>query len=61
MTSNDNCRPALFLATSNGDRLDGPAVTFDSSEEAMRRLRHPFAVQPAQPVPGAADAPDRRG
>lgn len=61
MTSNDNDRPALFLATSNGDGLDGPAVTFDSSEEAMRQLRHPFAVQPAQPASTAADAPDQRG
>ncbi|MEU1587324.1 hypothetical protein [Micromonospora sp. NPDC005710] len=59
MTSNDNGRPALFLATSNGDGLDGPEVTFDSSEEAMRRLRHPFAVTPAQPAPVAADAPDQ--
>ncbi|RZT82386.1 hypothetical protein EV382_5692 [Micromonospora violae] len=61
MTSNDDRRPALFLATSNGDALDGPAVTFDSSEEAMRRLRHPFAVKPAQPAPAAVDAPDQRG
>ncbi|MCG5440046.1 hypothetical protein [Micromonospora foliorum] len=61
MTSNDNARPALFLATSNGDGLDGPAVTFDSSEEAMRQLRHPFAVTPAQPAPSAVDASDQRG
>ncbi|MGW5556118.1 hypothetical protein ACWER9_02700 [Micromonospora sp. NPDC003944] len=61
MTSNDNGRSALFLATSTGDGLDGPAVTSDSSEEAMRRLRHPFAVTPAQPAPAAVDAPDQRG
>ncbi|MET8089964.1 hypothetical protein [Micromonospora sp. NPDC005220] len=61
MTSNDSGRPALFLATSTGDGLDGPAVTFDSSEEAMRRLRHPFAVKPAQPAPAAVDASDQRG
>ncbi|MFI6233620.1 hypothetical protein ACIBD9_08685 [Micromonospora sp. NPDC050784] len=61
MTSNDNGRPALFLATSNGDGLDGPAVTFDSSEEAMRQLRHPFAVQPTQPTPTAVDASEQRG
>lgn len=60
MTSNDNGQPALFLATSNGDGLDGSAVTFDSSEESMRRLRHPFAVMPAQPTPGAVDTPDQR-
>ncbi|MGC4745535.1 hypothetical protein ACLQ28_07715 [Micromonospora sp. DT201] len=61
MTSNDNGRPALFLATSNADGLDGPAVTFDSSEEAMRRLRHPFAVKPAPHAPAAGDDTDRRG
>ncbi|MET8360505.1 hypothetical protein [Micromonospora sp. NPDC005171] len=61
MTSNDNGRPALFLATSNGDGLDGPAVTFDSSEEAMRRLRHPFAVKPAPSTPAAVDAAEQRG
>ncbi|MEW2426591.1 hypothetical protein AB0877_01120 [Micromonospora sp. NPDC047644] len=61
MTSNDNPRRALFLATSPGDVLDGPAVTFDSSEEAMRRLRHPFAVEPAQPASAAVDAPAQRG
>ncbi|MEW1583834.1 hypothetical protein AB0283_00065 [Micromonospora vinacea] len=61
MTSNDNGRPALFLATSNGDGLDGPAMTFDGSEEAMRRLRHPFAVKPAQPTPAAVDSSDQRG
>ncbi|MEU5669198.1 hypothetical protein ABZ749_02270 [Micromonospora sp. NPDC047753] len=61
MTSNDNGRPALFLATSHSDVLDGPAVTFDSSEEAMRRLRHPFAVEPAQPASAAVDANAQRG
>ncbi|KAB1927690.1 hypothetical protein AB0J94_05970 [Micromonospora noduli] len=61
MTSNDNGRPALFLATSHGDVLDGPAVTFDSSEEAMRQLRHPFAVKPAQPAATTVDASDQRG
>ena len=47
MTSHDNDRPALFLATPTADGLDGPGVTFDGSEEAMRQLRHPFAVNPA--------------
>ncbi|MEU5961063.1 hypothetical protein ABZ777_07620 [Micromonospora parva] len=61
MTSNDNGRPVLFLATSNGEALDGPAVTFDSSEEAMRQLRHPFAVLSTPPAPAAVDAPDQRG
>lgn len=54
MTSNDNPRPALFLATSNSDVLDGSMATFDGSEEAMLRLRHPFAVKPAQQAPIAA-------
>ncbi|MGI5525270.1 hypothetical protein ACQEUX_30615 [Micromonospora sp. CA-259024] len=61
MTSNDNARPALFLATSNADALDGSAVTFDSSEEAMRRLRHPFGVQPAEQASTVGDDPDQRG
>ncbi|MBM7492271.1 hypothetical protein JOD64_003493 [Micromonospora luteifusca] len=60
MTSNDNGRPALFLATSNAE-VDGSAVTFDGSEEAMRRLRHPFAVKPTPHAPAAADEADRRG
>ncbi|MDG4760562.1 hypothetical protein [Micromonospora sp. WMMD710] len=60
MTSNDNDLPALFLATSNADGLDGSAVTFDASEEAMRRLRHPFAVTPARPTSNAGDDGDQR-
>ncbi|MEV7984450.1 hypothetical protein [Micromonospora sp. NPDC085948] len=61
MTSNDNARPALFLATSNADAADGSAVTVDGSAEAMRRLRHPFAVQPAPQSPIAGDEHDPRG
>ncbi|MEU8086144.1 hypothetical protein AB0B57_21360 [Micromonospora sp. NPDC049101] len=61
MTSNDNARPALFLATSTADGADGSVVTFDDSEEAMRRLRHPFAVQPAPQSPAAGDDSNRRG
>ncbi|MBM0255948.1 hypothetical protein [Micromonospora sp. 4G55] len=49
MTSNDNDRSALFLATPTTDELDDPGVTFDGSEEAMRQLRHPFTVTPARP------------
>ncbi|MGC4815325.1 hypothetical protein ACLQ29_32890 [Micromonospora sp. DT228] len=60
MTSNDNGRPALFLATSNADGPDGSAVPVDGSAEAMRRLRHPFAVQPAPQSPTAGDDGDRR-
>ncbi|MEU1396008.1 hypothetical protein ABZ403_08050 [Micromonospora zamorensis] len=61
MTSNDNGRPALFLATSNSDVLDGSMATFDDSEEAMLRLRHPFAVKPAQQAPTTGEEPDQRG
>ncbi|MGC5020712.1 hypothetical protein [Micromonospora sp. DT47] len=50
MTSNGNDRPALFLATPTTEGLDGPDVAFDGSEEAMRRLRDPFAVNPARPA-----------
>ncbi|MET8229816.1 hypothetical protein ABZS77_03945 [Micromonospora sp. NPDC005298] len=58
MTSNDHDRPALFLATSNGDGVDGSAVTVDGSEEAMRRLRHPFTVTPARPGGNTGDDAD---
>lgn len=59
MTSNDNDRPALFLAMPTTDGPDGPGVTFDGGEEAMRRLRHPFAVEPAaRPRRSTAAAPD---
>lgn len=61
MTSNDNGRPALFLATSNSDVLDGSMATFDDSEEAMLRLRHPFAVKPAQQAPITGEEPNQRG
>ncbi|WP_405114679.1 hypothetical protein OG559_10370 [Micromonospora sp. NBC_01405] len=52
MASNANDQPVLFFATASTDGLDGPGVTFDGSEEAMRRLRHPFAVQQTQPPAG---------
>ncbi|WP_319460505.1 hypothetical protein [Micromonospora sp. RTP1Z1] len=64
MTSNGNDRPALFLATPAADGIDDPGVTFDGSEEAMRRLRHPFAADPARPsqrpTGTAGDEPERR-
>ncbi|MFI1195952.1 hypothetical protein ACH4T9_22235 [Micromonospora sp. NPDC020750] len=52
MASNGNDQPVLFFATASTDGLDGPGVTFDGSEEAMRRLRHPFAVEQTQPPAG---------
>ncbi|MET8306291.1 hypothetical protein [Micromonospora sp. NPDC005173] len=60
MTSNNSDRPALFLATATADGLDGPGVTFDGSEEAMRRLRDPFAVKASRPGAQDADNPDQR-
>ncbi|MFF4876791.1 MULTISPECIES: hypothetical protein [unclassified Micromonospora] len=60
MTSNNSDRPALFLATASADGLDDPGVTFDGSEEAMRRLRHPFAVNASRPTAQAGDNPDQR-
>ncbi|SCG62349.1 hypothetical protein [Micromonospora halophytica] len=63
MTSHDNDRPALFLTTPNTDGPDGQAVAFDGSAEAMRRLRHPFAVNPAgeEGRAAAGDNSERRG
>ncbi|SCE81961.1 hypothetical protein GA0070607_1957 [Micromonospora coriariae] len=60
MTSNGNDRPVLFLANATTDGLDSSDVTFDGSEEAMRRLRHPFAVKPTRPTTVAGDHPDQR-
>ncbi|RZU76295.1 hypothetical protein EV384_4932 [Micromonospora kangleipakensis] len=64
MTSHDTDRPTLFLAMPTVDGLDGPDVTFDGSEEAMRRLRHPFAVNTArlsqQRTPMASDGSEQR-
>ncbi|MFG1801816.1 hypothetical protein ACGFI4_16790 [Micromonospora carbonacea] len=57
MTFHDDDRSALFLVTPTADDLDDRGVTFDGSEEAMRRLRHPFAVSPVDQAaaPTAAD------
>jgi hypothetical protein len=55
MTSKDEDPSALFLATATSDRGDRPHPVRDGSEEAMRRLRDPFAVQPAQPKPAGDD------
>ncbi|MFC8850319.1 MULTISPECIES: hypothetical protein [unclassified Micromonospora] len=62
MTSHDDDRSALFLTTPAADGLDDQGVTFDGSEEAMRRLRHPFAVSPADQAHGSTSAAgDRPG
>ncbi|MET8350772.1 MULTISPECIES: hypothetical protein [unclassified Micromonospora] len=60
MTSNGTDRPVLFLANAAADGLDSSSVTVDGSEEAMRRLRHPFAVKPARPTATAGDNPEQR-
>ncbi|MGK5440242.1 hypothetical protein ACSNN7_00175 [Micromonospora sp. URMC 105] len=60
MTSNDNVQPALFLATATADGPDDPRANFDGSAEAMRRLRHPFAVTPVRTTAPRAADPDER-
>ena len=64
MTSNGTHVSALFLAIPTLDGLDAD-VRFDGSEEAMRRLRHPFAVSPAASGPPSTamtgEGPGRRG
>jgi hypothetical protein len=48
MTPNDEQAP-LFLAPSNpAAEAEGQGQTADEGTEAMRRLRHPFAVEPAR-------------
>lgn len=60
MTSNGNVQPALFLATATADALDDPRVNVDGSAEAMRRLRHPFAVTPVRATAPRGADPDAR-
>ncbi|MCO1595340.1 hypothetical protein M8C17_09210 [Micromonospora sp. RHAY321] len=60
MTSNNSDRPVLFLATATADAPDGQGATFDGSEEAMRRLRHPFAVTASRPTAQDSDNGDQR-
>ncbi|KIR64886.1 MULTISPECIES: hypothetical protein [Micromonospora] len=61
MTFHDDDRSALFLVTPTADDLDDRGVTFDGSEEAMRRLRHPFAVSPVDQAAAPTEAGDRPG
>jgi hypothetical protein len=60
MHSNDIDRSALFLAVPTTDGADAPGTTFDGGEEAMRRLRHPFAVGPSLPTTPAGEDRARR-
>ncbi|RKN41086.1 hypothetical protein [Micromonospora endolithica] len=59
MTLNGNYGSALFVSVPTTDGLDAPGVSRDDSEEAMRRLRHPFAVSPAAPAGHPAAPGDR--
>ncbi|MBX7269352.1 hypothetical protein KIF24_27270 [Micromonospora sp. Llam7] len=52
MTSNDEYASALFLAAPTLDEPEDSGASVDGSEEAMRRLRHPFAVGPTAPARG---------
>ncbi|MCI4063962.1 hypothetical protein MRQ36_15735 [Micromonospora sp. R77] len=62
MTSNGIDRSALFLAMPTTDGTDAPSLAFDGGEEAMRRLRHPFAVDPAaRPHQSAAHDTQQHG
>ncbi|MFV2103889.1 hypothetical protein [Micromonospora sp. LOL_024] len=64
MTSNDEYASALFLAAPSLDEPEDSGTSVDGSEEAMRRLRHPFAVSPAAPARGGpamtGERPERR-
>ena len=52
MTSNDDQR-SLFLSSSTAEADEAEQAHVDDSDEAMRRLRDPFAVTP----PKRADRP----
>ncbi|MEV2242537.1 hypothetical protein [Micromonospora sp. NPDC049891] len=63
MASNGNDGSALFLAAPTLDEPDDSGPSVDGSEEAMRRLRHPFAVGPDSALGRTAtsgERPDRR-
>jgi hypothetical protein len=47
MTSNDDQR-SLFLSSSTAEADETGQAHVDDSDEAMRRLRDPFAVTPAK-------------
>lgn len=66
MASNGNHGSALFRAVPTLDEPDNSGANVDGSAEAMRRLRHPFAVAPASPAPArrlpvaSGESPERR-
>ncbi len=55
MTPHDDHR-SLFQAPPAAEEADNSDAVFDGSDEAMRRLRHPFAVPPAAEQPAGNDA-----
>ncbi|TDC60077.1 hypothetical protein E1258_15860 [Micromonospora sp. KC207] len=58
MTSHGDGPSALFLTPPAANGLDEQGVTFDGSEEAMQRLRHPFTVSPADQAHRSTPATD---
>ncbi|MEV4715458.1 hypothetical protein [Micromonospora sp. NPDC049374] len=56
MASNGKPGSALFLAAPTLDESDDSGTRVDGSEEAMRRLRHPFAVG-SPPARGRTETP----
>ncbi|GAB3855074.1 hypothetical protein ACFFMR_15815 [Micromonospora andamanensis] len=59
MASNGNDGSALFLAAPTPDEPTGSGTSVDGSEEAMRALRHPFAVGPASARRSTSTAGER--
>jgi hypothetical protein len=59
MASKGKPGSALFLAASTLDGSEDSGTRVDGSEEAMRRLRHPFAVA-SPPAPGRTEGSGER-
>jgi hypothetical protein len=52
MTPSEHNHQHLFVAPPSAEEIDDRKESFDGSVEAMRRLRHPFAVSATdQPAP----------
>jgi hypothetical protein len=58
MTLHRDDERLLFVAPPSADTDEGPDPVFDGSGEAMRRLRHPFAVEAAHPAERSPAAED---
>ncbi|MBQ1027547.1 hypothetical protein [Micromonospora sp. C95] len=59
MASNGIDGSALFLAVPTLDEPDGSGPSVDGSEEAMRRLRDPFATGPTSAQRRTTDLGER--